>query len=663
MIDSVFSPLLADPFPDDRPLIPVDEIETALDAIEADSAEAQQRILTQEIQSFLDRAVPLLREGDVDGIQRLNWSAPIRLQYPILDVWRRGYLLGGEQMLAEMQAGVPQEYRFALIPRLIEAVKRLLGLKPQELPQDGPVVEAIRQRSLQLAGRFSNDQLARLKQDLIDAVSDNPISRTELEKRIIDNLQVAKLRAEMIARTELTAAYNRGRIATAQQSELVTHMRYLAIMDNRTTPICRSRNGLLYPIGSAELAMNTPALHVRCRSVLSPVMGEINSLHAEWLADPSRNPENRTVAALPDGWNTFSDDPEIEEFARRRGGKKGGGKNCKKQRCGQSCIALNKVCWVGLTGEARKKVIALRAKSRSKSGGGSADDIPAYGNFSDNPQEIIKAGEAFFKPYEDRMRVTKLEEAMLRRLERAYEKAYEKDRVEGGRDNWLALQDAEKKYFDKRDELAARRKKPLMDLRQDLMDRMSYEQAEKLLEKYVTISTAVNPKADDALNAVMVDYVRLTNGKGLQTLKQIDYTTERAYASEKSGVINIGGRNDGRISAVDKQTLLHEFGHHVEFSDKSGNVGKAAFQMVLDRSTGPTARLKDTGGKYDDDEYYVPDKWLSPYTGKVYPEKSPGIRDTEVISMGLQHFTDSTSMQMLYKGDREHFMFILGILQ
>lgn len=304
LLDSIFSPLLTDPFPSDRPLISVDEIEAALDQIEAESATAQQQIITNEIQSLLDRSVPLLRAGNVEAIDALTWSAAAKLQQPILDAWQRGFLLGGEQMLAEMAAGVPSEYRFALIPRLVALVRQLLNLFPKPLKPGSPVEQAIRERTIQLAGKFSNDQISRLKQDLIEAVSDNPIPRAELERRIIDNLQVAKLRSEMIARTELTAAYNRGRIATARQSELVTHMRFLSIIDNRTTPICRSRNGLLYPIESAELALNTPPLHVRCRSVLSPVMGEINPLHAEWLADPNRNPENRAVVALAEGWRT-----------------------------------------------------------------------------------------------------------------------------------------------------------------------------------------------------------------------------------------------------------------------------------------------------------------------------------------------------------------------
>ena len=119
LLDSVFSPLLTDPYPSDRPLIPVDEIEAALDQIEAESATAQQQILTQEIQGVLDRSVPLLRAGNVEAINAITWSAAARLQQPIIDAWQRGVLLGGEQVLAEMKAAVPDEYRFALIPRLI----------------------------------------------------------------------------------------------------------------------------------------------------------------------------------------------------------------------------------------------------------------------------------------------------------------------------------------------------------------------------------------------------------------------------------------------------------------------------------------------------------------------------------------------------------------
>jgi SPP1 gp7 family putative phage head morphogenesis protein len=314
--DSIFSTLLETPFADDRPLIPQAEIEQALDTIEQASVDLQSAILLQQTDLLLRQATPHLQARDAAAIAALTWNAATALQPPIFSVWQLGWQVGGAHMIREMQAAARDTFSLSPPPHLPTSppphhfaspvdLAQLATLQPSTIVNT-PAEQAVLRRTSQLSGNFANDQLARLKLDLISAISPDAdgkvISRRELELRIQQGLGVGKNRAEMIARTELTHAYNSSRVETALQSDLVTHFRFLAIGDRRTTDICRSRNGLIVPrdqVGSFQ-----PPLHVRCRSTLSPVMPSVNPKHQDWIDDPARNLDNRDLAPLPKGWST-----------------------------------------------------------------------------------------------------------------------------------------------------------------------------------------------------------------------------------------------------------------------------------------------------------------------------------------------------------------------
>jgi SPP1 gp7 family putative phage head morphogenesis protein len=81
-------------------------------------------------------------------------------------------------------------------------------------------------------------------------------------------------RIQMIARTEATRAFNLGNLQETYMSEVIIGYRYVAVLDDRTTKMCKSRHGKFIPKDDiGVLAMNTPPLHVNCRSFLEPVSG------------------------------------------------------------------------------------------------------------------------------------------------------------------------------------------------------------------------------------------------------------------------------------------------------------------------------------------------------------------------------------------------------
>ncbi len=133
------------------------------------------------------------------------------------------------------------------------------------------------------------------------------------------------------------------------------------------------------------------------------------------------------------------------------------------------------------------------------------------------------------------------------------------------------------------------------------------------------------------------------------TFRKLVKQGDRASASDYWEFINIGVNS--------KRVIFHELGHHVEFSNF--NIKEAANQFLEKRNTGGTKKLKDIypNRGYQDNEIVITNGFVHPYVGKLYSDKS-----TEVISMGLERFTNTNDIMTFYEQDSEHFNFILGII-
>jgi SPP1 gp7 family putative phage head morphogenesis protein len=150
----------------------------------------------------------------------------------------------------------------------------------------------------------------------------------------------------------------------------------------------------------------------------------------------------------------------------------------------------------------------------------------------------------------------------------------------------------------------------------------------------------------------MREFYALAQGRGLSQLKGIEYIRERAEANPLTGMINIGLNGD----LSEAQTALwHEMAHMIEFEDPS--IADAAKSWIRARATGSEQSINSIQGVdyYDESEVALPDKFISPYVGKIYDQDA-----TEVISMGLQYFTGPEEMLKFYRKDPEHFRFVVG---
>ena len=149
----------------------------------------------------------------------------------------------------------------------------------------------------------------------------------------------------------------------------------------------------------------------------------------------------------------------------------------------------------------------------------------------------------------------------------------------------------------------------------------------------------------------IVDFVRMTNGQCLETLKTISAIEGRGYADMSKGSLFYERYNT--------KMLFHEMGHHVEYAAHNARefVGN---RFVLDRSTGPAEKMSVLApfSGYRSDEIAQPDHFIDPYVGKIYPG-FPGL--SEVVAMGLQALSSPKLLAELALKDPDHLALVIGI--
>lgn len=174
-------------------------------------------------------------------------------------------------------------------------------------------------------------------------------------------------------------------------------------------------------------------------------------------------------------------------------------------------------------------------------------------------------------------------------------------------------------------------------------------------KKYVD-SIKINVKgavsSEQEIKESLSGAVSLANGKGSSALSELGYTQPRAYANDVAQFMNVGQGF--------RQTIFHEYGHFVEFSDVS--VKEAARSFVLARAESlELEKLSVLTGDATYDkagEMAYKDKFIRHYAGKVYSDGC-----TEIVSMGLEYFNSAHSMVELFRKDKEHFFFTLGAVR
>ena len=115
----------------------------------------------------------------------------------------------------------------------------------------------------------NNDVLAnKLKDELVKAAinGNNPVVKARRLRKIFDS---TKANTERLVRTESTYVAN---ATTAKRYEEmgVEEYEFTAVMDRRTSTICREMNGETFKLKDFQPGTNAPAMHPNCRSTIVP---------------------------------------------------------------------------------------------------------------------------------------------------------------------------------------------------------------------------------------------------------------------------------------------------------------------------------------------------------------------------------------------------------
>ena len=103
--------------------------------------------------------------------------------------------------------------------------------------------------------------------EIIAAIKDGrPLSSVQgiMFDKFIQNAQVS---LERYSRTKGTEVVNKARVAAFEEAKVVEHFQYSAVLDGRTTEICRDLDGKIFAKGTEPI----PPMHFNCRSVLIPI--------------------------------------------------------------------------------------------------------------------------------------------------------------------------------------------------------------------------------------------------------------------------------------------------------------------------------------------------------------------------------------------------------
>jgi SPP1 gp7 family putative phage head morphogenesis protein len=164
--------------------------------------------------------------------------------------------------------GKPLEAR---VKRLSQSDREGLALVPRA------ALDAADQYSMKLAGEIAEATMAKVQeiigQGLADGMSGRAIARALEAEQLPDDAGEGwpRHRLSRIVRTETMRHLSAGELVATFASEAVEGWRYSAILDMRTSDLCRGIDGLfISKTALAEGMFGCPPFHPHCRTIMVP---------------------------------------------------------------------------------------------------------------------------------------------------------------------------------------------------------------------------------------------------------------------------------------------------------------------------------------------------------------------------------------------------------
>ena len=123
----------------------------------------------------------------------------------------------------------------------------------------------------ELSVKQVQDYQDKIKDTLTNALKTNPnLSTKELKELVKHDTQSFKnVRVSATSETEANRVTNESKLELYKKMN-IKKVRSIAVLDNRTTALCRSLHNRVFVIGSQAQLQSAPPRHVRCRSYYVP---------------------------------------------------------------------------------------------------------------------------------------------------------------------------------------------------------------------------------------------------------------------------------------------------------------------------------------------------------------------------------------------------------
>lgn len=238
----------------------IKDVLAALEDALQETTEKLQRLLGEKSYSDLKKAELVKLQKALEGSSEAIRSAVEHVTVASVDLLAENEFNFTRKILHQ---AVPSEY-ISNLPQFEQVLKSI-----KESPFDG--------RTL---GDWFNSFETGVQQDLKRQVTLSLVQNegaAGLTKRLLgtkslgfkDGVQGRTRRsAEAVARTAISHTANSARDYLYQSSDIVKGVRWTATLDARTTVLCASLDGRVFPVDSGP----RPPAHVNCRSTITPVL-------------------------------------------------------------------------------------------------------------------------------------------------------------------------------------------------------------------------------------------------------------------------------------------------------------------------------------------------------------------------------------------------------
>lgn len=233
---------------------------------------SEYRVWRMDLQEYVAK---INATGDKELLRELNTLA-MRSRITRLDALRsetiKEMIQLSEKTERAMSRFLPSAYKDFYYRGLYE-IGKTRGLRSAAGVVDGKRIEAVL-RTPWSGKNYSeriwhnNAKLGETIQRNIVAAAHRGVPVSDMVRDVRERMGVGTSDATRLVRTELNYVQNQAALDSIKDAGM-EYYRFTATLDNHTTPICRGKDGEVFPVDDAEPGTNMPPLHPRCRSIIS----------------------------------------------------------------------------------------------------------------------------------------------------------------------------------------------------------------------------------------------------------------------------------------------------------------------------------------------------------------------------------------------------------